>query len=65
MFVVSGGEGVIAGDVGDSLERMHQGELSRVVELVAGDALSLLLYFFFFLFSTIYFVSSMSCCSFW
>ena len=35
-----GGEGVAAGDVGEAHEGVHQGELPRVVELEAGDALS-------------------------
>ncbi len=31
---------VAAGDVGEAHERVHQGELPRVVELEAGDALA-------------------------
>ena len=34
-----GGKGVAAGDVGEAQEGVHQGELLRVVELEAGDAL--------------------------
>ncbi len=35
-----GGEGIASGNVGEAHQRVHQGELSRVVELEAGDALS-------------------------
>ena len=39
-FEFRGGKGVAVGDVGEAHERVHQGELPRVVELEAGDALA-------------------------